>query len=88
MQNCKKFRLMHSKGLMLRAMMLLMLPLSLAGCSNNSQTSASSLSDIPPLSPLAIQPQKPEFCFQTCSANLLKEIDNWQIMLTGQGKRD
>ena len=88
MQNCKRFRPTHSKGLMPRAMMLLMLLLSLAGCSNSSQISASSLSDIPPLSPLAIQPQKPEFCLETCSANLSKEIDNWQIMLTGQEKQD
>ncbi|CAM33115.1 Rz-like spanin [Salmonella phage Vi II-E1] len=88
MQNCKRFRLTHSKGLMLRAMMLLMLLLSLAGCNSNSQTSASSSSDIPPLSPLAIQPQKPEFCLETCSANLSKEIDNWQITLTGQERRD
>lgn len=57
-------------------------------CSNNSQTSASSSSDIPPLSPLATQPQKPEFCSQTCSQSLSKEIDNWQITLTGQEKQD
>ncbi|QNR52469.1 lysis accessory protein RZ1 [Escherichia phage vB_EcoS_swi2] len=88
MQNCKRFRLTHSKGLMLRAMMLLMLPLSLAGCSNNLQTSASNSSDIPPLSPLAIQPQKPEFCLPSCSQNLSKEIDNWQITLTEQERRD
>lgn len=88
MQSYKRFRLTHSKGLMLRAMMLLMLPLSLAGCSNNSQTSAGNSSDIPPLSPLAIQPQKPEFCSPTCLANLSEEIDNWQITLTGQEKQD
>ena len=88
MQNCKRFRPTHSKGLMLRVMMLLMLLLSLAGCSNNSQISASSSSDIPPLSPLATQPQKPEFCSPTCSQHLSKEIDNWQIMLTGQEKQD
>ena len=88
MQNCKRFRPTHGKGLTLRAMMLLMLLLSLAGCSNNSQISASSSSDIPPLSPLAIQPQKPEFCLPTCSQSLSKEIDSWQIMLTRQERRD
>ena len=84
MQNYRRFRPTPSKGLILRAMMPLMLLLSLAGCSNNSQISAGSSSDIPPLSPLAIQPQKPEFCSPTCSANLSKETDNWQITLTGQ----
>lgn len=88
MQNCKRFRPTHSKELMLRAMMLSMLLLSLAGCSNSSQISASSSSDIPPLSPLAIQPQIPEFCLPTCSQNLSKEIDNWQIMLTRQERLD
>ncbi|AXC42977.1 Rz-like spanin [Salmonella phage Skate] len=88
MQNCKRFRPTPSKGLMLRAMMPLMLPLSLAGCSNNLQTSASNSSDIPQLSPLATQPQKPEFCLETCSANLSKEIDNWQTMLTWREKQD
>lgn len=88
MQNYKRFRPTHSKGLMLRAMTLSMLLLSLAGCSNSSQISASNSSDIPPLSPLAIQPQKPEFCSQTCSQSLSKEIDSWQITLTGQEKQD
>lgn len=69
-----------------RAMMLLMLPLALAGCSNSSLPSVSSSGTITPLSALGRQPQTPEFCLPTCSANLSREIDNWQSMLTGQPK--
>ncbi|VFS64209.1 Protein of uncharacterised function (DUF2514) [Kluyvera cryocrescens] len=32
------------------------------------------------------QPQTPEFCLPTCSANLSSETDNWQNTLTGQPK--
>ncbi len=69
-----------------RAMMLLMLPLALTGCSNNSLPSVSSSGSITPLSALGRQPQTPEFCLPTCSANLSRETDNWQSMLTGQPK--
>ncbi len=64
----------------------LMLPLALAGCSNSSLPSVSSSGTITPLSALGRQPQTPEFCLPTCSANLSREIDNWQSMLTGQPK--
>ncbi len=75
-----------SRGSTGRAMMLLMLPLALAGCSNNSLPSVSSSGSITPLSALGHQPQTPEFCLPTCSANLSRETDNWQSMLTGQPK--
>ncbi|UIW10250.1 protein of unknown function DUF2514 [Flyfo siphovirus Tbat1_6] len=75
-------------ALMPRVLMLPLLLLSLAGCSNSSPQSESSLSIIPALSPLAIQPQTPEFCLPTCSANLSKETDNWQNMLTQQERQD
>lgn len=76
----------RSRGSTRRAMMLLMLPLALAGCSNNSLPSVSSSGSITPLSALGRQPQTPEFCLPTCSANLSRETDNWQSMLTGQQK--
>ncbi|EQO28893.1 hypothetical protein G709_03458 [Escherichia coli HVH 33 (4-2174936)] len=76
----------RSRGSTRRAMMLLMLPLALAGCSNNSLPSVSSSGSITPLSALGRQPQTPEFCLPTCSANLSRETDNWQSMLTGQPK--
>lgn len=76
----------RSRGSTRRAMMLLMLPLALAGCSNSSLPSVSSSGTITPLSALGRQPQTPEFCLPTCSANLSREIDNWQSMLTGQPK--
>ncbi|XUJ67533.1 Rz1-like o-spanin [Klebsiella phage vB_Kpn_ZCKp20p] len=75
-------------ALMPRALMLPLLLLSLAGCSNSSPQSESSSSIIPALSPLAIQPPVPEFCSPNCSVNLSKEIDSWQNMLTQQEKRD
>lgn len=56
------------------------------GCSNSSLPSVSSSGTITPLSALGRQPQTPEFCLPTCSANLSREIDNWQSMLTGQPK--
>ena len=59
---------------------------SVAGCSNNSLPSVSSSGSITPLSALGRQPQTPEFCLPTCSANLSRETDNWQSMLTGQPK--
>lgn len=74
--------------LMMRVLTLPLLLLSLAGCSNNSQPSESSSSIIPEPSPLAIQPQQPEFCSPTCSQNLSKEIDNWQNTLTQQEAQD
>lgn len=55
-------------------------------CSNNSLPSVSSSGSITPLSALGRQPQTPEFCLPTCSANLSRETDNWQSMLTGQPK--
>lgn len=61
-------------------------PLALAGCSNSSLPSVSSSGSITPLSALGRQPQTPEFCLPTCSANLSRETDNWQSMLTGQPK--
>lgn len=76
----------RSRGSTRRAMMLLMLPLALAGCSDSSLPSVSSSGSITPLSALGRQPQIPEFCLPTCSANLSREIDNWQSMLTGQPK--
>lgn len=75
-----------SRGSTRRAMMLLMLPLALAGCSNSSLPSVSSSGTITPLSVLGRQPQTPEFCLPTCSANLSRETDNWQSMLTGHPK--
>lgn len=48
--------------------------------------SVSSSGSITPLSALGRQPQTPEFCLPTCSANLSRETDNWQSMLTGQPK--
>lgn len=48
--------------------------------------SVSSSGTITPLSALGRQPQTPEFCLPTCSANLSRETDNWQSMLTGQPK--
>lgn len=69
-----------------RAMMLLMLPLALAGCSNSSLPSVSSSGTITPLSALGRQPQTPEFCLPTCSANLSSETDNWQSTLIGPPK--
>lgn len=71
-----------------RVMMLLMLPLALAGCSNSSLPSVSSSGSITPLSALGRQPQTPEFCLPTCSANLSSETDNWQSTLTGPPKPD
>lgn len=76
----------RSRGSTRRAMMLLMLPLALAGCSNSSLPSVSSSGSITPLSALGRQPQTPEFCLPTCSVNLSRETDNWQSMLTGQPK--
>ena len=67
-------------------MMLLMLPLALAGCSNSSLPSVSSSGSITPLSALGRQPQTPEFCLPTCSANLSSETDSWQSTLTGHQK--
>ncbi|STT15384.1 Uncharacterised protein [Klebsiella pneumoniae] len=69
-----------------RAMMLLMLPLALAGCSSSSLPSVSSSGSITPLSALGRQPQTPEFCLPTCSKNLSNETGNWQNTLTGQLK--
>ncbi len=60
----------------------------LAGCSNSSLPSVSSSGSITPLSALGRQPQTPEFCLPTCSANLSRETDNWQSMLTGQPKQE
>lgn len=57
-----------------------------AGCSSSSLPSVSSSGSITPLSALGRQPQTPEFCLPTCSANLSRETDNWQSMLTGQPK--
>ena len=78
----------HSVLSIRRAMMLLMLPLALAGCSNSSLPFVSSSGSITPLSALGRQPQTPEFCLPTCSANLLSETDNWQSTLTGHPKPD
>jgi len=76
----------RSRGSTRRAMMLLMLPLALAGCSSSSLPSVSSSGSITPLSALGRQPQTPEFCSPTCSKNLSNETDNWQNTLTGQLK--
>lgn len=76
----------RSRGSTGRAMMLLMLPLALAGCSSSSLPSVSSSGSITPLSALGRQPQTPEFCLPTCSKNLSNETDNWQNTLTGQLK--
>ena len=76
----------RSRGSTGRAMMLLMLPLMLAGCSSNSLPSGISLCNITPLSALGRQPQTPEYCLPTCSANLSSATDNWQNTLTGQPK--
>ncbi|SWY95590.1 Uncharacterised protein [Klebsiella pneumoniae] len=76
----------RSRGSTRRAMMLLMLPLALAGCSNSSLPSVSSSGSITPLSALGRQPQIPEFCLPTCSKNLSNETGNWQNTLTGQPK--
>ncbi|CAS10281.1 lipoprotein precursor [Escherichia coli O127:H6] len=78
----------RSRGSTRRAMMLLMLPLALAGCSNSSLPSVSSSGSITPLSALGRQPQIPEFCLPTCSANLSSETDSWQSTLTGPQKPD
>ncbi|STT55903.1 Protein of uncharacterised function (DUF2514) [Klebsiella pneumoniae] len=51
----------RSRGSTRRAMMLLMLPLVLAGCSSSSLPSVSSSGSITPLSALGRQPQTPEF---------------------------
>ena len=37
---------------------------------------------------LGRQPQTPEFCLPTCSANLSSETDSWQSTLTGPPKPD
>lgn len=76
----------RSRGSTRRAMMLLMLPLALAGCSSSSLPSVSSSGSITPLSALGRQPQTPEFCLPTCSKNLSNETGNWQNTLTGQLK--
>lgn len=79
---------MRSAALIWRAVMLC-LPLSvLAGCSSNSTVSGNNSGNTPALSALGRQPQKPEFCLPTCSANLSKEIDNWQTTLIDPPKPD
>ncbi|MGI8160185.1 DUF2514 family protein [Enterococcus faecalis] len=58
-----------------------------AGRLRHSLPSVSSSGSITPLSALGRQPQTPEFCLPTCSANLSRETDNWQSMLTGSRSR-
>lgn len=57
---------------------------ALAGCSTSSIPSGSGSESIPPLTALGRQPETPEYCLPTCSANLSNEIDSWQTSLTGQ----
>lgn len=69
------------------AMMLVLLPTLLVGCSNKLPLSGNNSQTIPPLSVLARQPVTPEYCLPTCSANLSKETYSWQSMLTGPQKQ-
>ncbi|UMW87868.1 lysis accessory protein Rz1 [Klebsiella phage vB_KpnS-MUC-5] len=68
-------------GLTKHALTLLVLLMLLTGCASNSTQPLPSQNNTPPLSALAVMPERSPICSPSCSISQCKRVTNWQQKL-------